>query len=289
MLIMNETQAAENIIANKVVGKKPMQDISLLARYFITYAGDKKFKTKDLVADLQEYLKGQYDDYQSVKWQSLIEKTIKKAKTSPIVDLVYIPVTAKEFEAIRGIGNKKLEKLAFTCLVVAKYYNLRNPSNNGYVNIDYSTLFKLARVTATTYEQPLLLNDLKQRGLVQRCRKVDNPNFRVLFIDNTSEVALKVEDMRELGYAYLEYIGEPFAQCAGCGVLMRKKGNHTKYCKNCRGKTMGTKVVVCCDCGKEFVVNSKNNITCRCSDCQNKINKEKTKIRVQKYRENQAV
>ena len=284
MLIMNETQAAENIIANKVVGKKPMQDISLLARYFITYAGDKKLKTKDLVADLREYLKGQYDDYQSVKWQSLIEKAIKKAKTSPIVDLVYIPVTAKELETIKAIGNKKLEKLAFTCLVVAKYYNLRNPSNNGYVNIDYSTLFKLARVTATTYEQPLLLNDLKQRGLVQRCRKVDNPNFRVLFIDNTSEVVLKVEDMRELGYAYLEYIGEPFARCAGCGILMRKKVNNMKYCRDCRGQIMGTKVVVCCDCGKELVINSKNNETCRCDDCYKKYRNNYRKEYMQRAR-----
>ena len=273
MLIMNETQAAEKIISDKTVGKtKPMQDINLLARYFLTYPNeDGKFPTKkELTVTLQEYLKGQYDDYQSVKWQELIEKAIKRAKISPIIDLEYIPVTQKELDTIRSIGNKKLEKLAFTCLVVAKYYNLRSSSNNGYVNLDYSSLFKLARVTATTYEQPLLLNDLKQKGLVQRCKKVDNPNFRVLFIDDTSDIVMKVDDLRELGYTYLEYLGEPFIRCAGCGVLMRKKVNNMKYCKDCRGQTMGTRLVICEDCGKEFVVSSKNNRTCRCEECYQK-------------------
>lgn len=272
MLIMNETQAAEKIISDKTVGKtKPMQDINLLARYFLTYPNENgKFPTKkELAATLQEYLKGQYDDYQSVKWQELIEKAIKRAKTSPIIDLEYIPVTQKELDTIKDIGNKKLEKLAFTCLVVAKYYDLRNSSNNGYVNLDYSSLFKLARVTATTYEQPLLLNDLKQKGLVQRCKKVDNPNFRVLFIDDASDIVLKIDDLRELGYTYLEYLGESFIRCAGCGVLMRKKSNVMKYCKSCgcyQPKTV--KTVICDDCGKEFVISSMNNKTHRCENCQ---------------------
>ena len=265
---MNETKAAEKIINEKTVGKKPISDINLLARYFMTYpTGNKKPTAKELTPILQEYLKGQYDDYQSIKWEKLIEKAIKKAKTSPIIDLEYIPVTENEIKTIQGIKNKKLEKLAFVCLVVAKYFNLRNPNNNGYVNIDYSTLFKLARVTATTYEKPLLLNDLKQIGLVQRCKRIDNPNFKVLFIDDDSDIILKVEDMRELGYKYLEYLGEPFIKCVNCGMLMRKRSNSAKYCKECRNRTMDTKVITCCDCGKQFAVSSKNNRTCRCKDC----------------------
>ena len=271
MLIMNETRAAEKIISDKTVGKgKPMQDINLLARYFLTYPNENgKFPTKkELTVTLQEYLKGQYDDYQSIKWQELIEKAIKRAKTSPIIDLEYIPVTQKELDIIKDISNKKLEKLAFTCLVVAKYYNLRSPSNNGYVNLDYSSLFKLARVTATTYEQPLLLNDLKQKGLVQRCKKVDNPNFKVLFINDDSDIVLMVEDMRELGYTYLEYLGEPFIRCAGCGILMRKKNNVMKYCKSCGCyQPKVVKTVTCVDCGKEIVVSSKDTETCRCDEC----------------------
>lgn len=267
MLMMNETQAAEKIISNKTVGKKPMRDINLLARYFLTHAGDKKPKTSELITTLQEYLKWQYDDYMSLQWRSLIEKSIKKAKNSPIIDIEYIPVTENELNTIRSIKDKRLEKLAFTCLLVAKYFNLRNPNNNGYVNIDYSTLFKLARVTAKTYDKPLLLNDLKQIGLVQRCRKVDNPNFKVLFIDDESTVILKVEDMREIGYQYLQYLGEPFIKCSCCGVLIRKRSNNTKYCKECRSRPMETKAITCCDCGKEFTVSSKNNRTCRCRDC----------------------
>lgn len=288
MLVMNETLVAENIIKEKTVGAKPMQDIALLARYYCTKIKENGENVSvDKVVDiLLPYLESQYDDYQSFKWRSRVEQCVKKMKNIPICDIDSIPITQNELDIIRNINNKKLEKLAFTCLVIAKYYNLRNSSNNGYVNVDYSVIFKSARVTATTYEQPLLLNDLKQLGLVQRCKRVDNPNFRVLFVDDASETVLKIKDLRELGYAYLEYRGESFIRCAGCGILMRKKSNAMKYCKSCRCSTMGTRVVVCEDCGKEFVVNSKNNMTHKCESCYEKYRKEykntKEKERYQK-------
>lgn len=272
MLTLNETLEAEKILERKVVGKKPMQDIALVARYYCTQARneDKRIKIDEVIIKLQKLLAERYDDYDSFEWYNRIKKCINKVKSIPLYDFDCVPITKNELETINSIKNKKLEKLAFTCLVVAKYYNMRNPNNNGYVNIDYSTIFKLARVTAITYVQPLLLNDLKQLGLVQRCKRIDNPNFRVLFIDNDSPVILKVNDLREIGYTYLKYKDEKFVYCAKCGVLMRKKNNNNKYCRNCREyhPTL-VKTIVCCDCGKEFVTNS-NSRRIRCDDCHKK-------------------
>lgn len=278
MLTLNETLEAEKILEKRVLGKNLMQDIALAARYYYTQAKNenKKIKINEVIIKLQQLLADRYDDYDSFKWYNRIKKIVNKVKSIPLYDFDYIPITENELKTIVNIKNKKLEKLAFTCLVVAKYYNMRNPSNNDYVNIDYGTLFKLARVTATTYVQPLLLNDLKQLGLVQRCKRIDNPNFRVLFIDNNSHVIFKVDDLREIGYTYLNYKGEKFVCCTKCGVLMRKKSNNNKYCRDCRGyQPTLVKTVVCCDCGKKFTIKS-NSRRIRCDDChqreRNRIN-----------------
>ena len=268
---MKESEAVQEIINRKSVSENTYADLILLIKYFYSQAkkANKRLKMKEVVAELQEYLKPQYDNYQSVDWYNRLEKLIKKYKNTPLYDVDSIPITDSELTTIKSIKNKKLEKIAFVSLVLAKYYNLKNEKNNDYVNVEYSVIFGLARVSATImYEQPLLLHELKEMNLVQRSNRIDNPNFRVLFIDNDSPVVLHITDLRELGYQYLKYKGEKFIECAECGVLLRKKNNATKYCSACRGyQPIQFKTLTCVDCGKEFVVNSKNVKTKRCEEC----------------------
>ena len=70
--------------------------------------------------------------------------------------------------------------------------------------------------------------------------KNDNLNLRVTFIDDESEAILRVGDFRELGYEYLNYIGDgKFIRCDCCKRLVRKKSKHdgvTKYCNECKYK-----------------------------------------------------
>lgn len=287
---MKESEAVQAIINKKSVSENTYADLILLIKYYYSQArkDNKKLKMKEVIAELQEYLKPQYDNYQSVDWYNRLEKLIKKYKNTPLYDVDSIPITDSELTTIKSIKNKKLEKIAFVSLVLAKYYNLKNDKNNGYVNVEYSVIFGLARVSATImYEQPLLLHELKEMNLVQRANRIDNPNFRVLFIDNDSPVVLHISDLRELGYQYLKYKGEKFIECAECGVLLRKKNNATKYCPACRGyQPIQFKTLTCVDCGKEFVVAGNNKRTCRCEKCQKQMNREKTRNRVIKYRIN---
>ena len=48
---------------------------------------------------------------------------------------------------------------------------------------------------------------------------------------------------------------------------------------------IGTKTIICIDCGVE--VDGNVNRKVRCDECQKIINKEKTRLRVQKYRDKQ--
>lgn len=286
-IIMKESEAVKQIIKRKTVSENTYADLILLIKYFYSEADktSRKLKTKEVIAELQEYLKPQYDNYQSTDWYNRLEKLIKKYKNAPLYDVDNIPITDSELTTIKSIKNKRLEKIAFVSLVLAKYYNLKNDRNNGYVNVEYGIIFNLSRVTATVmYGQPLLLNDLKQLGLIQTASRIDNPNFRVLFIDNDSPVVLHITDMRELGYQYLKYKGEKFIECAECGVLLRKKNNATKYCSSCRGyQPIQFKTLTCVDCGKEFVVNSKSNKSCRCEDCQREFRKKVINENAKKY------
>ena len=123
-------------------------------------------------------------------------------------------------------------------LCYAKLYNKISDKNNGWVNTDIKEIFRVARVSVRYRNDKFLyLNDLETSGLISFSNKNDNLNLRVTFIDDDSERVLKVDDFRELGYEYLNYIGDGnFIRCSECKKLVRKKSKHdysTKYCNEC--------------------------------------------------------
>lgn len=121
----------------------------------------------------------------------------------------------------------------FTMLCLAKLSNLKNPNNNGWVNVPIRKIFKLASIYNTTYEQDLKINKLLQLDLIELQDKNNNSNVMVKFIKNDEELLI-VSDFRELGYEYQKYKGENFIRCAECGILTRGSKNGMKrYCKKC--------------------------------------------------------
>ena len=81
----------------------------------------------------------------------------------------------------------------------------------------------------------LFLNDIERTGLISFSNKNDNLNLKINFIDMESESALEISDFRELGYEYLNYIGEGnFIRCSECNRLIRKTGKRDKYCSECK-------------------------------------------------------
>ena len=48
-------------------------------------------------------------------------------------------------------------------------------------------------------------------------------------------------------------------------------------------KLGGKKKLICIDCGKEFEVGNKDTKSCRCKECQSKIDKENHQKRQKKY------
>lgn len=279
----------EQIIQNGVVSDNIVEDTILLVKYYCQiYKSSKgRLQRTRVIERVLSYLN--IKDYEINDWRVRINKYINKFRHIPLYHIEHIPITDRELDSIRKLNNKKLEKVAFVSLVYCKLFNLRNPKNNNFVNVDYNVIFSSARVAASTYEQPMILHELKERELLERSKKFRNTNYKVLFVDDTGNVALKISDLRELGYQYLRWRGDKadqFVECVECSVLIRKKNNATKYCPNCRGyQPIQFKTLTCVDCGKEFVVAGTSRMI-RCEECykavQRQRDREKKRIKYHK-------
>lgn len=234
-VVLNETVQAQNIIENGDVGTKPTSTLFLLGKYY----RQKEHLTKEqTILKLDEFMQKNYKNYNSVAWENAIEDIAKKAHKYPLKEIDCIWITKSELDTISKIHNIKYEKLIFTMLCYAKFYNTVSENNNGWVNADISEIYRVSRVTVKYRQDKFLyLNDLESLGFISFSNKNDNLNLRVNFIDTESENVLKISDFRELGYEYLKTVSkDQFVNCQSCHRLVRKKNNRQKYCTDCYKK-----------------------------------------------------
>jgi hypothetical protein len=225
-----------------------------------------------------------YKNYNPVKWDITLEYITKKSRHRQLNEFNRIPITENELISIQDIRSKTLQRLAFILLCLAKYYNLSNPQNNDWVNTELKEMFSLAHLQKTRQEQALLLSDLKNLGYLTFSKRVDNNNVNVQYIDNESDVIFYVDDFRELGYQYLNYLNpEDFSKCKECDRLIRKSGKRL-YCKEHQGYvSIENKIIKCDDCGEEFVVDAKANNISRCKNCAKDAWREYNKNKQREY------
>ena len=231
-VVLNEKKQAEYIIKKGEVGNKPTSTLFLLAKY---YRQKENLNKEQTFNKLNEFMENNYKNYNSATWEDIIEDISKKANKYPLREIDHIEITKSEIDTIRNVCNIKYEKLVFTMLCYAKLYNKISDKNNGWVNTDIKELFRAARVSVRYRNDKFLyLNDLETAGLISFSNKNDNLNLRVTFVDNNSDTVLKIDDFRELGYEYLNYIGDgKFKRCECCKRLVRKLSKNMKYCNEC--------------------------------------------------------
>ena len=255
-IILNEVELAKDIIkraegeANpSLVGKKPSYTLSLLARYMKQV---EKKKDEVIFEYLDSFMSKHANGYNSVLWGNKIQSCIKRAKKNKLNQIDYIGITQNELDIIAQLKNEKQERLVFTMLCYAKYYNAINEMNNNWINVSLTDLFKSARVYSEKgVSNRLMINDIKDKFDVQvideKTKKVKNKkwmelallvsstNIKLNFIDEESDkYAIEISDFRELGYEYLLYKGASYGRCKTCGILFKKTGNKSMYCSTCR-------------------------------------------------------
>lgn len=231
-VILNDTKQAEYIIKKGEVGTKPTSTLFLLGKY---YRQKENLDKEQTVNKLNKFMAANYKNYNPALWEDIIEDIAKKANKYPLREIESIGITQSELDKIEELYNIKYEKLLFTMLCYAKLYNTISENNNGWVNADIQELYRIARVTVKYRKDKFLfLNDIERTGLISFSNKNDNLNLKVNFFDMDNESILEISDFRELGYEYLNYIGNgKFIRCSECNRLVRKTNNKCLYCNEC--------------------------------------------------------
>ncbi len=231
-IILNETKQANHILKTGELGSKPTSSLFLLGKY---YSQKEQLNTEQTFCKLDEFMRQHEKNYNPALWESKLEDIAKKSAKYHLWELDGIPITQSELDNIAKPTSLKYQKLLFTMLCHAKFYNTLSQQNNGWVNTSIPELYKLARVTVKHRNDKFLyLNDIQQTGLISFSTKNDNLNIQINFVDMKGEPALTVTDFRELGYEYLKFLGsETFTQCIRCGRLIKKTNNKCRYCCDC--------------------------------------------------------
>ncbi len=231
-IVLNEYDWAERAIKDKALGKKPYETLSRVAKYY-TY---KNYARKEVRRLLDEFLLQCEPAASLVTWSDTLDSATKYATKYPLIMIDEILVTKPEMEKIDSLPGKQLRRLAFTLLCISKYLYTVSESTNYWVNTPDNEIMKMANINTSIKRQSSMFGQLKDAGMIRFSKQIDNLSVQVLFAED-GEVALRATDFRNLGYQYMKYHGEPYFECAHCGLTDKIKSatqrRPQKYCAQC--------------------------------------------------------
>lgn len=231
-VVLRENDWAEQMIESHSLGKKPSETLRRVARYYM----DKGYTTKEARARLESYIL-RCDPVLSIpKWSDTLDFAISRATKTASIDIQSIDITDAEMKRIDALSGKQIKRLAFTLLCLAKYWKIVIPGCDYWVNNKDSEIMALANINTSIKRQSLMYWTLREEGMIQFSRKVDNTNVKVCFVEE-GDVVLHITDFRNLGYQYLMYHGEPYFECSCCGITTKLNNpdnrRRQKYCTEC--------------------------------------------------------
>lgn len=231
-IILNEYDWTERAIKDKVLGKKPYETLSRVAKYY-TY---KNYTRKEVRRLLDEFLLQCEPAASLVTWSDTLDSAAKSASKYPLITIDSIDITAPEMERIAGLKGRQVRRLAFTLLCIAKYMHAVSNATNYWVTTPDNEIMKMANISTSIKRQSSMFGQLKDEGMIRFSKQIDNLSVRVLFAED-GDIVLRVSDFRNLGYQYMKYCGEPYFECAHCGLTEKirspSKGRPQKYCPQC--------------------------------------------------------
>lgn len=282
-ILLNEEVYAISVLTNGEKGKlnySVVPDLSIAARYLYQR---KDQKPKEIIETLSSLLRHRDVSYSALKWEKYLDEITKTENLKRQLFIsAGINITQSELDSINQISRIPRRRVAFTFLCLAKYYNQKNNSDRSLVFYNLPTIFTLSNTAMTLNQKLTVIDELFEKRIIERLADdATISGYRVKIINDEDAVAMRVTDMRDLGYQYEKFTGQKFAECKLCGGLIRVCGNRTaEYCNNCSTK-FGLKyqsekrkkpklcIVKCIDCGQNFIVDPRAfGIKQRCDDCQ---------------------
>lgn len=231
-IILNEYEWAERAIKEKLLGKKPYETLSRVAKYY-TY---KNYTRREVRRLLDEFLLQCEPAVSLVTWSDTLDSAAKSAAKYPLVMIDSIDITKPEMARIATLPGKPIRRLAFTLLCIAKYMHKVSENTNYWVTTPDNEIMKMANISTSIKRQSSMFGQLKDEGMIRFSKQIDNLSVQVLFAE-PGDTALRITDFRNLGYQYMKYLGDPYFECSNCGLTDKIKnpssGRPPKYCPQC--------------------------------------------------------
>ena len=217
-IVLNEYDWAEKMIANHDLGKKPIETLSRVSKYYY----ENHYSKREIRSLLDSFMLQCDPSASLVHWSDMLDKVAKNVSKFPLIRLDGVDITREELAKIETLEGKQIRRLAFTLLCVAKYWDAASDRNNGWVNTSDKEIMQMANINTSIKRQSLMFAELRDAGFIRFSKKIDN---------------LNVQDFRNLGYQYLKYYGGAYFECENCGLTVKAqspaKGRPQKYCPSC--------------------------------------------------------
>lgn len=234
-IVLNEYAWVENMITDPVLGKKPYETLTRVAKYY-TYCG---MKRRDVRAELDKFMLACDPTVSLVAWSGTLDSAAKYATKYPLIMIDGIGISGSEMDRIKALEGKQLRRLAFTLLCISKYAYMVDPNTDHWVSTPDNEIMSMANINTSIRRQSAMFSRLRDAGLIRFSKKIDNLSVQVLFADDGDPV-MQITDFRNLGYQYMRFYGEPYFVCSVCGITTRAKSpayaGRRKYCDDCAVK-----------------------------------------------------
>lgn len=205
-----------------------------MARY---YRQIDELDEKETIDRIDGFMHKNCEMYNPIKWRGAIAKCVKEAKKYKMIQIENVGITQQELDIISSIDERRLRKLLFTLICLAKFYDKRSSTANDWVSTEYKDIFRMAHLFVTQKVQTKLLSDLYNLGMISFGSKITNLNIHVNVIDHENESVWLIDDFRDLGNEYVfRAEGTDLMRCKACGLVIRRNKNVQKYCPDCAKK-----------------------------------------------------
>lgn len=233
-IILNEVEEAKKRIQENELGDKPTETIGLMARY---YRQIEKLSERETIDRIEQFMQKNCEMYNPVKWKATILKHVKGAKKYNMVQVNSVGITQQELDIISAVSERRLRKLLFALICLAKFFNKRGNNTNDWVSTEYKDIFRMAHIFVTQSVQTKMLSELYNLGMISFGNKITNLNIHLNVIDHENEPVWIIDDFRDLGneYVFRTETSDLF-RCESCGLVIKKNRNVHKYCPQCADK-----------------------------------------------------
>lgn len=228
MIIFNEKQYIEQLLAHGFPSRFSKRDIILLARHFREQGLSESENYDEIVKFCRKWSK----KFVEPKYQTAILDAIYKSAAPRSVNLraETINFSKNELDKLARLGKTRSD-LLFVMMCVCKLYKRDNLWVNSKSKIKLNEMCEIAGLALPNRKQEFLVHDLIVAGAIEQMF----PNclqLKMAWLDH-GEPALTFVPSEQMASEWRMWFRKNYIECEECGKIVPRSNNKMKYCAEC--------------------------------------------------------